>query len=158
LLLAALVAVAACSRQGADQHAHPTDLVTRTSLGGIHLQDSRATVERLYGPGRNLHRHGERAFHYSAGLTVSYDAEAKGAPVALVEATSPRFHTASGARLGGSARAVRALGHMDCGVVSKATAFSDREVDCVTRAHGPGLMFDIVAGRVVYLALVLRTD
>jgi hypothetical protein len=158
LVLAAVVAVSGCSRSGAHQRAHPTDLVTRTSLGGIHLLDSQATVERLYGPGRNLHRHGERAFHYSAGLTVVYDTDLKGSPVAVVEATSPRFHTVSGARIGGSLRAVKALGHMDCGLVSKATAVSDREVDCVTYAHGPGLMFDLVGGKVVYLALLLRSD
>jgi hypothetical protein len=131
--------------------------VTRTSLGGIHLQDSQATVERLYGHGRNLHQHGERAFHYPAGLTVYYDTAVKGSPVAIVEATSARFHTASGARIGGSLHAVRSLGHMDCGLVSRKTAYSARKVDCLTHAHGPGLVFDLVGGKVVYLALVLRT-
>jgi hypothetical protein len=47
---------------------------------------------------------------------------------------------------------------MDCGLVSKATAFSHRKVDCVTHAHGPGLMFGLVGGKVVYLALLPRTD
>lgn len=158
MVLVAVIGVAACSLTGADQRTHPTDLVTRTSLGGIHLQDSQATVERLYGHGRNLHRHGERAYHYPAGLTVYYDTAVTGSPVAMVEATSPRFHTASGARIGGSLRAVRALGHMDCGLVSKATAFSIRKVECSTHAYGPGLMFDLVGGKVVFLALVQRTN
>jgi hypothetical protein len=73
LVPAAAVAAAGCSGTGADRRPQPTDLVTRTSLGGIHLQDSQAAVERLYGHGRNLHRHGERVFHYPAGLTVYYD-------------------------------------------------------------------------------------
>jgi hypothetical protein len=67
---------------------HPTYLVTRTSLGGIHLQDSEATVERMYGRGRRVQRPGHHAFHYAAGLTVYYDPSAPASPdVALVEAT-----------------------------------------------------------------------
>ncbi len=157
-MLAAVVAAAACSGTGADQPAHPTDLVTRTSLGGIHLQDSQAAVERLYGHGRRLHRHGERAFHYPAGLTVYYDTTGKGSRVAIVEATSSRFHTASGARLGASLRAVKAIGHMDCGLASEATAYSARQVGCLTHAYGPGLAIDLVGGKVVQLALVQRTN
>lgn len=151
-MLATVAAAAGCSGTGADRRPQPTDLVTRTSLGGIHLQDSRATVERLYGHGRNLGRHGARAFHYRAGLTVYYDTEGKGPRVAVVEATSSRFHTASGARLGSSLRAVKALGHMDCSRVTGA------RTECLTRAYGPGLLFDLAGGKVVRLALVLRTN
>jgi hypothetical protein len=151
MVLVATVGVAACSLTGADQRGHPTDLVTRTSLGGIHLQDSQTMVQRIYGPGRNVHRHGERVFHYPAGLTVYYDPSATASRVALVEATSVRFHTASGAHIGGSFRAVRSLGHMDCGPIT------DTRVECLTHADGPGLQFDIVGGKVVFLALVLRT-
>ena len=158
LALAAVVAAAGCSGTGADRRAQATDLVTRTSLGGIHLQDSQATVERLYGHGRKLHRHGERVFHYPAGLTVYYDTAVKGSPVAMVRATSPRFHTASGARLGAPLRTVRAMGDVDCDLVSTATAYSVRRVSCLTHAHGPGLAFDLVGGKVVYLALVWRTN
>ncbi len=157
--MVAVVGVAACSLTGADQQRrHPTDLVTRTSLGGIRLQDSQATVERLYGHGRNLHRHGGRAYRYPAGLTVDYNPAVTGSPVVMVEATSPRFHTASGARIGGSLRAVRALGHMDCGPPSKATVYSARKVDCLTHAYGPGLLFDLVGGKIVVMALVQRTN
>jgi hypothetical protein len=158
MVLAAVVAAAACSGRGTAQRQGPTYLVTRTTLGGIHLRDSQATVERLYGHGRNLHRHGERVFHYPAGLTVYYDTAVKGSRVVLVEATSSRFHTASGARIGTSLSAVRALGHMDCGLVSRPTAYSSRKVSCLTQAHGPGLVFDLVGGKVVDLALVLRTN
>lgn len=76
----------------------------------------------------------------------------KGSPVAIVEATSSRFHTASGARLGSSLRAVRALGHMDCGPPSAG------KVECLTQAYGPGLLFDLVGGKVVRLALVQRSN
>jgi hypothetical protein len=50
----------------------------------------------------------------------------KGSPVAMVVATSPRFHTASGARLGASSGAVRALGHMDCGPTTGTTPIGSR--------------------------------
>jgi hypothetical protein len=152
LVLATVVGAAGCSGTGADRRPQPTDLVTRTSLGGIHLQDSQAAVERLYGHGRNLHRHGERVFHYPAGLTVYFGPAVKGSPVVIVEATSSRFHTASGARIGSSLRAVRALGHMDCSPAAGA------RTECLTRAYGPGLLFDLVDGKVVRLALVLRTN
>ena len=158
MALAAVVAAAACSGSRADQRPHRTDLVTRASLGGIHLGDSQATVERLYGHGRRLHRHEERVFHYPVGLTVGYDTDVKGSPVAIVEATSSRFHTASGARLGASLRAVKAIGHMDCALVSRKTAFSARRVGCLTHAYGPGLEIDLVGGKVVHLLLVQRTN
>jgi hypothetical protein len=158
IVLTVVAAAAGCSSAGADRLAHRTDLVTRTSLGGIHLRDSQATVERLYGHGRKLHRHGERVFHYPAGLTVGYDTAVMGSPVAIVEATSPRFHTASGARLGASLRAVKAMGHMDCGLVSRRTAYSARQVGCLTHPYGPGLEIDLAGGKVVYFALVQRTN
>jgi hypothetical protein len=153
-----MVAVTACTHSGGDQRPHATDLVTRTSLGGIHLGDSQREVERLYGHGRRLHRHGERVFHYPAGLTVYYDTAGKGPRVAVVEATSSRFHTASGAGLGASLRAVKAMGHMDCGSASEATAYSARRVECLTHAYGPGLAIDLAGGKVVHLALVQRTN
>jgi hypothetical protein len=153
-----VVGVAACSVTGASHRRHPTFLVTHTSLGGIRLRDSEATVERLYGHGRNLRQHGSRAFHYPAGLTVYYDPSAPESGVAMVEATSSRFHTASGVHLGGSARTLRSVTGLDCGVVSKTTAFSVRRVECLTHAYGPGLRFDLVGGKVVFLALVERTN
>src|SRR5438132_7311847 len=120
MVLLAAVGLGACTMTGADQRGRPTDLVTRTSLGGIHLQDSQAVVEHLYGRGRNLHDPGPFAVHYSAGLTVYYAPPGTEFPgVFLVEATSPRFQTSTGVGLGSSLSAVKALGQMDCGPITQ---------------------------------------
>jgi len=152
VILAAAV-LADCSMTGTGRREHPTDLVTRTSLGGIHLRDSPATVEDLYGPGRRLGGHG-LAFHYQAGLTAYYFKRSDAAMPELifVEATSSRFRTASGVGIGSALSSVKAMGSMDCGPTSQ------RRVECLTHAYGPGLQFVLVDGKVTSLALVLRTN
>lgn len=137
---------------GDSQHAHRTNAITRGSLAGIHLGDSRSAVESLIGHGHVM-KHQAHTFRYDAGLMVSYQTEPDGKPkVAWVSTTSPRFHTHSGVRVGSGQPAVEALGRMNCAPTTT------RRGNCQTLAHGPGLSLDLVNGRVTRIWLVERTN
>jgi hypothetical protein len=69
VVLVASVGLTACSLTRSESRVRPTDLVTRTSLGGIHLQDPQGTVEAIYGKGKILRHPGAVTIHYPAGLT-----------------------------------------------------------------------------------------
>jgi hypothetical protein len=154
----ALVATLACllAQTGcAIGDSHPpqrTSVITRSSLAGVHLGDSRSAVESIFGNGHVV-KHEAHTFRYDAGLTVSYRTAPDGKPkVALVWTTSPRFHTASGVRVGSGQLAVEALGHMNCANTTTTQG------NCQTLAHGPGLSLDLVGGHVTRIWLVERTN
>jgi hypothetical protein len=151
--VACLLAQTGCAT-GDSQQAHRTNLITRDSLAGIHLGESRSAVESSFGSGHLL-KHQAHAFRYHAGLTVAYRTAPDGKPkVAYVWTTSPRFHTASGVRVDSDQAAVEALGHIDCGPTS---TIGSRAI-CQTQAYGPGLSLDLVNGRVTRIWLVERTN
>jgi hypothetical protein len=142
---------------GDSQQVHRTNLITRDSLAGIHLGDSRTAVESIFGNGHAL-KHEAQAFRYHAGLTVSYRTDPDGKPqVGYVFTNSPRFHTASGVRVGSALAVVEALGHMNCGP----TSTTDSQAHCQTVqtvAYEPGLSFDLLHGRVTRIWLVELTN
>jgi hypothetical protein len=149
--LAFLLAQTSCAI-GESQHAQRTNVITRGSLAGIHLGDSRSAVESVFGDGHPSKHHAQTS-RYDAGLTVSYRTASDGKPkVALVWTTSPRFHTHSGVRVGSGQAAVEALGHMNCAPTSTTSG------NCQTLAHGPGLSLDLADGRVTRIWLVERTN
>jgi hypothetical protein len=137
---------------GDGQQSHPTNLITRHSLAGIHLRDSRSAAESILGHGQPI-KHQAQTLRYDGGLTVSYSTDPDGKPeVAWVSTTSPRFHTHSGVRIGSGEAAVEALGHMNCAPTTTTRG------NCQTLAHGPGLSLDLVNGRVTEIWLVERTN
>src|SRR5437868_3100910 len=95
---------------------HPTTLVTRSSFAGIHLFESQAAVEAIYGHGHPVKRHEPGLIDYAAGFTVGYQKLPRLARgVAIVYTTSRRFRTAEGVGVGSTLAAVEGFGHMDCG-------------------------------------------
>ncbi|MGH3430082.1 MAG: hypothetical protein ACRD3Q_17070 [Terriglobales bacterium] len=149
--LAFVLAQAGCAI-GDGHQARRTNVITRDSLAGFHLGDSRSAAESILGNGLAL-EHQAHTFRYAAGLTISYRTAPDGKPkVAWVSTTSSRYHTHSGVRVGSDQAAVEALGHMNCGPTTTTRA------NCQTEAHGPGLSLDLVNGRVTRIWLVERTN
>src|SRR5205807_6279263 len=113
---------AACS--GSSHAVRPSTLITRSSLGGIRLGDSRKSVESMLGPGRVEHsQSGDTTVLYRrAGVTVFYGS----------------------ADAGSSLSRLAAMPIMSCSAES-------RPQSCATRPQNgvPGPLFDATHGRVI---------
>ncbi len=154
VVVVALVAAGCFGDSGGAGDTKQSELVTTTSLAGVHLGETPARVNSVLGPGRILRSDLQsREARYRDNVTVYYYSDGIGTPrVFLVGTTSPRFHTASGVRVGSSLSMVKALGHLDCGTVRST------RVECIPDALGHGLRFDLINGRVIHVWLVDRNE
>lgn len=136
----------------------PTKLITPSSLAGIHLRDSRPTVDALIGAGREVKRTsaGDVTVAYpQAGLTVFFGnglASHHHPGVYWVKTVSPRYRTSSGVGVGSVLAKVRAMPGIACSGIPVES--------CETRDNNgePGLQFDVAQSRVTAVWLVVRSN
>jgi hypothetical protein len=133
-------------------------LITKSSLAGIHLRDSRPSVEALIGAGHTIEHSsaGDITVVYpKAGLTVLFGhglASHNHPGVYWVKTASPRYRTTSGVGVGSALFKVRAMPGIACSGIPVQS--------CETRPDNgvPGLQFDVTHNRVSAVWLVVRSN
>ena len=151
------VVTTACAGGGAgDKATHA--LITKSSLAGIHLGDSRPTVEALIGTGHIVEHSnvGDVLVAYpKVGLTVFYahgQSSQNGPSVYWVKTRSPRYRTSRGTGVGSTLAKVRAIPGIVCSGIPAKTC------ETIPDNGVPGLEFDVTQKRVSAVWLVVRSN